>query len=53
MTLRIAVPVVLLAIVALLPLVAPWSQVVLTLALAKGLAVLRPRRDQRQERDDR
>ena len=40
MTLRIAVPIVLLAIVALLPLVAPWSQVVLTLALAKGLAVL-------------
>ena len=40
MTLRIAVPILLLAIVALLPLVAPWSQVVLTLALAKGLAVL-------------
>ena len=34
------VPVVLIAIVAMLPLAAPWSQVVLTLVIAKGLAVL-------------
>lgn len=40
MSLRLAVPLVLLALVALLPVAAPWSQVVLTLALAKGLAVL-------------
>ena len=34
------VPVILIAIVAALPLAAPWSQVVLTLVIAKGLAVL-------------
>lgn len=37
---RIIVPLVLLAFVAMLPLAAPWSQVVLTLVIAKGLAVL-------------
>ena len=40
MSLRVAVPLLLLALVAVLPVLAPWSQVVLTLALAKGLAVL-------------
>ncbi len=40
MSLRLAVPLILLALVALLPTIAPWSQVVLTIALAKGLAVL-------------
>ncbi len=40
MTLRRIVPLVLLAIILLLPVLAPWSKIVLTLALAKGLAVL-------------
>jgi len=37
---RVIVPILLIAIVAVLPLLAPWSQVVLTLVIAKGLAVL-------------
>lgn len=40
MTLRIIIPAVLVALVAVLPVVAPTTQVLLTLALAKGLAVL-------------
>lgn len=40
MTLRRLVPLLLLAIILLLPVLAPWSKIVLTLALAKGLAVL-------------
>ncbi len=40
MTLRRLVPLLLLLVIVLLPVAAPWSQVVLTLALAKGLAVL-------------
>ncbi len=40
MTLRRLVPLLLLAIIVLLPVLAPWSKIVLTLALAKGLAVL-------------
>lgn len=40
LNLRVVVPILLIALVACVPLLAPWSQVVLTLALAKGLAVL-------------
>lgn len=40
MTLRRVVPLLLLALIVLLPVLAPWSKIVLTLALAKGLAVL-------------
>ena len=38
--LRYAIPALLLLLIALLPFFAPWTQVVLTLALSKGLAVL-------------
>lgn len=37
---RLIIPAILLVLVCLLPVVAPWSQVVLTLVTAKGLAVL-------------
>ncbi|MEM7045849.1 MAG: branched-chain amino acid ABC transporter permease [Pseudomonadota bacterium] len=40
LSLRTILPVLLLAGVASLPIIAPWSQVVLTLVIAKGLAVL-------------
>ncbi|MEQ8653425.1 MAG: branched-chain amino acid ABC transporter permease [Kiloniellales bacterium] len=40
MTLRRVVPLLLLVLIVLLPVIAPWSKIVLTLALAKGLAVL-------------
>lgn len=40
MKLRTAIPVLLIALVAAMPLIAPTTQVLLTLALAKGLAVL-------------
>ncbi len=40
LSLRTILPVLLLAGVACLPIIAPWSQVVLTLVIAKGLAVL-------------
>lgn len=40
MILRYGIPAVILILVSLLPVVAPWSQVVLTLVTAKGLAVL-------------
>ncbi len=39
-SLRIVVPLILLSLVAGLPIAAPWLQVVFTLALAKGIAVL-------------
>jgi len=40
LSVRTILPVLLLATVACLPVIAPWSQVVLTLVIAKGLAVL-------------
>lgn len=40
MSIRLIVPLILLVIVAVMPMIAPFTQVMLTLALAKGLAVL-------------
>lgn len=40
LSLRSVLPILLLATVACLPIIAPWTQVVLTLVIAKGLAVL-------------
>ncbi|MEM7025959.1 MAG: branched-chain amino acid ABC transporter permease [Pseudomonadota bacterium] len=40
MSIRVIIPALLVLIVALVPMAAPWSQVVLTLVIAKGLAVL-------------
>ncbi len=40
MPLRFVLPLILLAVIALLPLGVPWAKVVLSLAMAKGLAVL-------------